>query len=336
MISIDRAAWRAGKEAGASWTHGGMHGCPHRAPSPADNSIALPRIEVRRDGRMECYQDADPDLSSAPARWSGIALEEYSTPRCIIPCHEHVEHFVHVVLAGSTTYEVLTRGKVLKFHARPGTTFIRPRGTVDEVRWSGPTHRIAAAIHPQLLVNALDETTHATDIELTEHWNLNEPNIMSVMLAMKTDLDAGSPSGPLYGESLANALAVYLLKRYAVTHYEPTISGGGLPRYRLKRVLDYVGENFCRDVRLAQLAAVACMSPHYFAEMFRQSTGCAPHRYVLLRRIDLAKIHLRDAKRSVIEVGLEAGFPNPSHFARVFRKFVGVSPTMYRAKNYVR
>ena len=257
-------------------------------------------------------------------------------PRCVIPRHEHVEHFVHVVLAGSVTYEVLTRGKVLKFHAKPGTTFILPRGTVDELRWSGPTHRIAAAIHPNLLVNALDETTRATDIELAEHWNLTEPNIMSVMLAMRTDLEAGSPSGPLYGDSLANALAVYLLRRYAVTHHEPPVSRGGLPRYRLKRVLEYVGENFCGDLRLAQLAAVAGMSPHYFAEMFRKSTGCAPHHYVLLRRIDLAKRHLGDPKRSVIDVAVEAGFLNPSHFARMFRKLVGVSPTIYRAQNYGR
>jgi AraC family transcriptional regulator len=39
---------------------------------------------------------------------------------------------------------------------------------------------------------------------------------MSVLLALTTDLDAGSPAGRLYGESLANALAVYLLSRYAV------------------------------------------------------------------------------------------------------------------------
>jgi hypothetical protein len=40
------------------------------------------------------------------------------------------------------------------------------RGIVDELRWSGPTHRIAAAIHPHLLVNAVDEARHESGIEL--------------------------------------------------------------------------------------------------------------------------------------------------------------------------
>jgi AraC family transcriptional regulator len=155
---------------------------------------------------------------------------------------------------------------------------------------------------------------------------------MACLLAMRADLDSGSPAGRLYGESLANALAVYLLKRYAAKPRIPAVCKGGLPRYLLKRVIDYVDENLAGDLALAQLAAVAGMSAHYFAALFRQSIGCAPHQYVLMRRIDLAKERLRDTRRSVIEAGLEAGFRNPSHFARVFRKWVGVSPSRFRSE----
>jgi AraC family transcriptional regulator len=85
-----------------------------------------------------------------------------------------------------------------------------------------------------------------------------------------------------------------------------------------------------KDLSLPELAAVAGMSPHYFAETFKRSTGYAPHRCVLLQRIELAKRGLSDTKWSVIEVGLNAGFQNPSHFARIFRKFVGTSPSRFR------
>jgi AraC family transcriptional regulator len=196
----------------------------------------------------------------------------------------------------------------------------------------GPTHRIIAAIHPSLLINALDETARERDIELVEHWNLTDPHITAVLLAMRTDLDEGSPAGRLYGESLANALAVYLLNRYTVRRYAPVAHRGGLPGYRLRRVLDYIGDNLADDLRLSQLAGVVGMSPHYFADLFRKSTGHAPHRYVLLQRIEHAKQSLRDSGRSVIEVGLDAGFQNPSHFARVFRKFVGTSPSTFRSE----
>jgi AraC family transcriptional regulator len=155
---------------------------------------------------------------------------------------------------------------------------------------------------------------------------------MAVLLAMRADLDAGSPAGRLYGESLANALAVYLLDRYAVRGYAPVIYRGGLPRYRLKRVLDHIGDNLRDDLSLSQLAAIAGMSSHYFAEMFKQSTGSAPHQYVLRRRIERAKERLRDAKCNVIEAALDAGFQNPSHFARMFRKFVGITPSGFQSQ----
>lgn len=117
--------------------------------SSATSRLILSRIEVRRKGRVEPLLHAHPTLSSSPARWSGVALEEYSVPACVIPRHEHVENFLHVVLQGSVAYEVLTRGKTLQFSANPGTTFILPRGTVDELRWSGPTHRLVRNAVPR-------------------------------------------------------------------------------------------------------------------------------------------------------------------------------------------
>ena len=74
------------------------------------------------------------------------------------------------------------------------------------------------------------------------------------------------------------------------------------------------------------------MSAHYFAELFKRSTGSAPHQFVLRRRIERAKEALRNPKRSIIDAGFGAGFKNPSHFARVFRKLVGVSPSKFRLK----
>jgi AraC family transcriptional regulator len=292
----------------------------------------LSGVEVAREGRVEPFLHAHPTLSSSSVRWPGLAVEDYSIPACVIPRHEHLENFLHVVLRGAVKYEVLTRGRVLDFHAAPGTTFILPQGTIDELRWKGPTHRIAVAVHPSLLVNALDDTAQERNIELTEHWNLTDPNIVAVLQAMTADLDTGSPAGRLYGECLANALAVYLLNRYTVRRYTPVTYKGGLPGYRLKRVLDHIGDNLAQDLSLAQLAAIAGMSPHYFAELFKKSTGYAPHRYVLLHRIERAKQDLRNAGRSIIEVGLDVGFQNPTHFARMFRKFVGTSPSRFQSE----
>ena len=104
-----------------------------------------------------------------------------------------------------------------------------------------------------------------------------------------------------------------------------------MPGRRLRRVLDYIAENLAGDLGLDELADVAGMSPHYFSELFRKSVGRPPHQYVLRQRIERAKESLRNPKRSVLEAGLAAGFENPSHFARTFRRFVGATPKQFRA-----
>ena len=317
------------------------HAQAHGRPMPHDvalrrqaaDSLILPGVEVRREGRIEPFLHAHPILSSTGVRWSGLALEDHSVPALVIPKHEHVDNFVHVVLRGSVKYQVSTRGKTLEFQANPGTTFILPRGTVDEVIWRGPTHRLAVAIHSHRLASVLDETAHESDIELTEHWNLMDPQIMAVLLAMTTDLNEGSPAGRLYGDTLGTALAIHLLHRYAVRRHTPAAYRGGLPGFRLKRVLDFVGDNLATELSLQQLADIAGMSPHYFAELFKQSTGSPPHQYVLSQRIDRAKEKLATTGRgSVTEIGLEVGFQNPSHFARTFQKFVGISPSRFQSE----
>ncbi|OYX74120.1 MAG: hypothetical protein B7Y95_07645 [Rhizobiales bacterium 32-66-11] len=299
--------------------------------SPPQGIPSLAGVRVLREGRVEPLIRAHPDLTSAAVGWSGIALEGHTIPACEVPRHEHIENFLLVVLQGSTKCEVLTEGRNFEVDARPGTTFILPRGTVDELRWQGPTQRITVAINQKLLIGATDETIHANDIELTEHWKLNDPNLIATVQAMKTDLDAGSPTGRLYGEALSNALSIYLLKRYAARSFSIVNSQGGLPSHRLRRVIEYITANLPNDIGLEDLSSVAGMSPHYFSHLFKVSTGHTPHRFILLERIERAKNNLRNPHRSIFDAGLDAGFQNASHFARVFRKFVGVSPSQFRS-----
>src|SRR5260370_1307691 len=125
---------------------------------------------------------------------------------------------------------------------------------------------------PKVLTNAMEETRHG-DVELTEHWDLIDHHIPRLLEAMTADLLEGSPVGRLYGESLANTLAVYLAGGYAVRRSVPVVYKGGLPVRRLKMVLDYIGDNLAEDLSLSQLAAVGRIRAHYFSARLHPSTG---------------------------------------------------------------
>lgn len=104
----------------------------------------------------------------------------------------------------------------------------------------------------------------------------------------------------------------------------------GLPPWRLQRALDHIEQNLSRAIRLGDLAAATRLSPHHFSALFRESTGFSPYRYVLLRRVERAKVLLRDSSLGVLDIGLCVGFSDQSHFSKVFRRITGVSPGAYR------
>ncbi len=295
--------------------------------------VVPPCVGLVREGCVEPFLNARPSLSSAHAQWNGIALETYSTPAISIDRHEHPELFLHLVVGGTAKCEVITRGRSFCSVSRPGTIFLLPHGTQDEVHWAGPIDHLVVSLHPRHLAQSLEETEHETEVELTEHWNLIDGHVSVLLSEMAADLNEGSPAGALYGDTLATALSVYLLKRYAVRRRTPVVYKGGLPAYRLRRVLEYIAAGLDTNISLSQLAETAGMSPHYFSELFKQSTGQTPHNYVLGKRIERAKQTLRDPERSVLDAGLEAGFQNHSHFSRMFRKIEGISPSRFRADN---
>jgi AraC family transcriptional regulator len=109
---------------------------------------------------------------------------------------------------------------------------------------------------------------------------------------------------------------------------------GGLAPWQERRVKELIDANLDGEISLAMLAAECGLSLSHFSRAFRQSTGTSPHRWLLRRRVDLAKERLRDPKLSLLEVGLSCGFADQSHFTRVFTGILGTSPGAWRRSRH--
>jgi AraC family transcriptional regulator len=72
------------------------------------------------------------------------------------------------------------------------------------------------------------------------------------------------------------------------------------------------------------------LSPYHFCRAFARSTGLPPHRWIQTRRIEHAKALLVRPEAAILEVAAQVGYENPGHFAKVFRKFVGMTPREFR------
>ena len=103
-----------------------------------------------------------------------------------------------------------------------------------------------------------------------------------------------------------------------------------LPRWRLKRALDYIEAHLDRVMALADIADAVGLSRMHFAAQFRAATGLRPHEYVLRRRIENAQIKLATTDTPIAELALDVGFSSQSHFTVVFKRFSGLPPHQWR------
>jgi AraC family transcriptional regulator len=141
----------------------------------------------------------------------------------------------------------------------------------------------------------------------------------------------GEPTDQLLVDGMQTMLSAHLLRNYTIDRWRPRAAMSEIDYRRLKRVLDLIETRFAEDISLNELAAEACLSPFYFARLFRKATGFSPHGYVSDRRIQEAKRELKLGRSSLLEIALETGFGSQANFIRVFRKACGVTPGQYRA-----
>lgn len=99
---------------------------------------------------------------------------------------------------------------------------------------------------------------------------------------------------------------------------------------RIRKVKDYVGANFGRQLTLGEVAEVVGMSPSSFSRFFRLTTGKTLTEYILEVRLGAASKDLVNTSKTVSEICYSSGFNNISNFNRLFKRAKGITPKEFR------
>ena len=265
------------------------------------------------------------------ATWEGIRLEHYRLPAGELPEHCHSEHVVMIALNDGCRGEIKTAtGLRITGTQNSGNVCVLPSGLAHTARLEDPCEQLALYLDPSVVRRAAAESVKSANFEVAERCERSDGVISSIGMALLGELDSEGLSGRLYAESLANVLAVHLLRHYTTGIGEVKRFSGGLSAQKLRQVTAFVAENYGNDIRLSQLAHAAGMSSFHFAREFKRTTGTTPHQYLIKFRVERAKALLAQGEMPLTEVGLQSGFSHQSHFTRLFRRLTGTTPLSYR------
>jgi AraC family transcriptional regulator len=214
-----------------------------------------------------------------------------------------------------------------------GSIYVIPAESAVTWRWTGPKDSLLVFLEPQLIARVAGEAfdLDPARVSVPALADMDYPQLRATMLAVDAELSDDGAGGSLAAESLANLLAVHLIRHRAPRRLRGR-TDKALSRSAHRTVVEFVMENLDRALTLEALAEIACLSPYHFARQFKATTGLPPHQYVIARRIERARqLLLTDDEPSLAQIATRVGFADQSHLARHFKRIVGITPARFRA-----
>jgi AraC-like DNA-binding protein len=239
--------------------------------------------------------------------------------------HWHDYYELGYVLEGHAAHVV----NGVSHAAGPGTVFLLSPADFHAIEPFGtrPLRVVNAVLHPHLVETTLESVVPVGELGLP--WS--RPSVPGVGEQVRRIVEEQSSRAAGWDVVVESALrsVVVELARHSV---EPADQGGDHlggpgPPAHVHRALRHVERHFREPLTLAQVAAVAHLSPHWFSEQFRRATGDSFQSYLRRRRLQFARALLESTDLGVSEVCHAAGFNDSSYFGRAYRAQYGVSPS---------
>lgn len=117
-----------------------------------------------------------------------------------------------------------------------------------------------------------------------------------------------------------------LIEEYTMTEQDSQKRG---TKQEIENVCNYLEVHFAEQIKLEDLATIANMNKYSLLRSFTRILGITPYRYLQTVRINEAKSRLEQGGK-LLDVAIDTGFIDQSHFSNFFKDFIGLTPGQYR------
>jgi AraC-like DNA-binding protein len=157
------------------------------------------------------------------------------------------------------------------------------------------------------------------------------PNLARIGDQLRNELSEEQFGRDTVLDGLVAEMAILLFRCFHLAHAEhDCCQNSGVLRPEVRRALEFLHDNYTRRFSLDLLASAVGVSKYHLDRMFKKGMGIQPRAYVHSLRVEAAKRQLTGSAKPLIEIALELGFADQSHFSNVFKQMTGVSPQVFR------
>jgi AraC family transcriptional regulator len=110
----------------------------------------------------------------------------------------------------------------------------------------------------------------------------------------------------------------------------PSESRGGLLAWQLNRVVDYIETHLAEKIMAIDLADLINASVGQLIRAFKISVGVPPFHYIASRRVELACTMMTTTRVPLSQIAIACGLCDQAHLCKVFRRMIGMSPSIWR------
>ncbi|OHB49660.1 MAG: hypothetical protein A2Y10_05750 [Planctomycetes bacterium GWF2_41_51] len=145
---------------------------------------------------------------------------------------------------------------------------------------------------------------------------------------LRAIMKTGIEKAPFSQQISCNLLRILMLRQAANINFSTSDFSQSKETYQ--RCKKYIDDNFTKIFSSSEVANACAVNIRYMARLFRQYGKIKPHEYIMNLKMNKASAILLTSGLSVNEIGYSLGFNDPYHFSRVFKRFHGLAPKMYR------
>jgi AraC family transcriptional regulator len=158
----------------------------------------------------------------------------------------------------------------------------------------------------------------------------NDPIVLHLGNCLIPAIERHDRANDQFVDRVTTALNIHFARVYGGMHFPRPLVSGGLAPWQLRLARDTINTNLEEELSLEQIARECRLSVSHFAKAFTRSTGTSPHRWLMQRRVDVAKDLMLTTDSSLVEISLKCGFSDQSHFTKVFAEATGETPGRWR------